>query len=307
MKDIIAVLDLDSTYSKKFCNQAIKLMGKKYVFLNFTNIKALSEYSNENKIDCVVISDAFIENVDELKAEYVYILNEKNKKNVKEGKKTFLYKLQNIKTILDIIDEDLTKQNDAKIRRNDKSCKLIVFYSPISVKSKIEYIKKIAKYISKKKKVLIVDMGEFSNYKGNVGLSNIIFNYKEENLNADNIKKEVTNIKEQDFIMSVTYPEDFNVINNIDIANIINEMKNVGYDYIFVNADPSYVKSQYILNDANNVIVIKGKENENYECFKKFIKLESQIDDKKYIDFDIDKNDKSYFQAFAKQYFLSNV
>ena len=307
MKNIIAVLDQDITYSKKFCNQAIKLMGKKYVFLNFTNIKALSEYASENKIDSIVISDEFSDNVDELKAEYIYILNEKNKKNVKEGKKTHLYKLQNVKSILNIIDEDLTKQNNAKILRNDRNCKLVVFYSPNDIKNKIEYVKKFAKFISKKRKVLIVELNEFSNYKGNVGLSNLIFNYKEENLNAENIRKEVTNEKEQDFIKSVTYPEDFNVINNIDMANIINEIKNVGYDYIFVNSDTSYIKSQYILNDANIVIVIKGKDSEDYECFKKFIKIESQVDEKKYFDFDIDKKDRTYFQAFAKQHLLSDL
>ena len=40
--------------------------------------------------------------LDDIKAKEFYLLNEKDKKTRKEGKKTYIYKLQNVKGILDI-------------------------------------------------------------------------------------------------------------------------------------------------------------------------------------------------------------
>ena len=87
-----------------------------------------------------------------------------------------------------------------------------MYYSPTYIKNKFELVKRIAKVISKKKKVLIVDFDEFDNYKGMVGLSNIIFDYKESLLDKERLMKEITTEKEQDFIKSVTYPEDFKTV-----------------------------------------------------------------------------------------------
>ena len=305
MKDIILVMDDDATYSKKFCNQAIKLYGKKYLFLAFTNFTSMRNYSNENKVESLIISDTFIEQLDDIKANSFYLLNEKNKKLKREGKKNYIYKLQNVKEILRIVDEDINKKNERKETAISGRSKLCVFYSPLYIKNKIEIIKKIAKVLSKKIKVLIVDLDELDNYKGNVGLSNIIFNYKENNLNIENLKKEITNEKEQDFVKSVTYPEDFNVINNIDLANIINEIRNMDYDYVFVNADMSYVKCQYISNDADNLFIMKDKDNDKFDKFKSYLKNENQIDYKKITEFDLSKVDKSYIIAFSKQCFES--
>lgn len=302
MKKIIMILDDDPLYSKKFCNQAIKLYGKKYLFLAFNNLKAVKEYSDENKTESLIVSESFIDNIEDIKVNTFYILNEKNRTVRKEGKKLFIYKLQNIKTILEMIDVDTCKKSESE-KEIDTSCKLITFYSPITVKNKIEVLKKIAKYVSKKKKVLIVDVDEFSNYKGNVGLSNIIYDYKENELDSEKVKKEIINEKDQDYIKSTTYPEDFNVITSIDLANIVNEIRNAGYDYIFFNADNSYTKSQYIFNDSDMIILVKEKDNENMDIFKKYIKNENKNDMKKFTEFDMQKNDRAYMTAFVKQCF----
>ncbi len=300
MKEVIMIMDEDSTYSKRFCNQANKILGKKYTFLTFANLKLMRKYAEENKVESLVISDGFIENIDDVKVKSFYILNEKEKKVRREGKKTYVYKLQSSKSILDIIDVDLSKKHERSKGKVNDACKLLLYYSPSYIKSKYEIVKKIAKNISKKKKVLVLDLDEFENFKGNVGLSNIIFDYKENMMSPEKLKKEIVEDKDVDLIKSVTYPEDFNVINNIDLANIVNEIVKLGYDFVFVNADMSFIKCQYILNDSDKVIIMKNKNGDAVDKFKLYLKNENVIDIKKITEFNVDKLDRTYLSAFCK-------
>lgn len=303
MKDVILIMDEDTSYSKKFCNQANKLLGKKYIFLTFTNIKSMNEYLLDNKIEALVISDYFLDKIEDIGVNLIYVLNEKDKNFRKEGKKVYTYKLQSVKNILDALDKDIEEKNVNRRVNTSETSKLVIFFSPSYIKNKNEIVKRISKYISKKKKVLILELDEFDNYKGKVGLSNIIFGYKEKNLNFDALNKEIVVEKEQDYIKSITYPEDYNVINNIDLANIVNELLKLQYDYIFVNADMSFVRCQYILNDSDIVVLFKEKNNVKNDNFKHYLRNENTIDFKKVHELDLNKLDKSYLTAFTKQVF----
>ena len=300
MKEIIMVMDEDPTYSKRFCNQANKTYGKKYSFLTFSNIKLMRKYAEDNKVESLVVSQSFIESMDDVKVKSFYILNEKEKNIRREGKKTYLYKLQRVNKILDVIDNDLNKKYEKNKGKLNESCKMIIYYAPAYIKNKYEVVKRIAKLMSKKKKVLVLDLDEFSNYKGNVGLSNIIFEYKENTISDEKLRKEIVVEKDLELIKSVTYPEDFNVITNIDLANIVNEIVKLGYDFVFVNADMSYTKSQYLIKDADALIVMRDKDGEKTDRFKSYLKSENQIDFKKITEFDVTKLDKAYVNAFCK-------
>lgn len=303
MKEVLLVIDEDPSYSKRFCNQANKILGKKYNFLTFTNVKHMKKYADENKIEGVIASDSFIESLDDVKASSFYLLCETDKKFRKEGKKNYIYKLQNVKNILEIIEKDIDSKNKKSRNKDNESTRLFLYYSPTYIKGKLDVVKRIAKIVSKKKKVLIVDLDEIDNYKGSIGLSNLIYSYKENIMTEEKISHEILTEKDVDIIKSVTYPEDYNVVNNIDLANIINEIMKLKYDFIFVNADSSYLKCQYILNDADAVVIIKEKEMSRIEKLKSYLKNENQIDLKKLTIFDIGKIDKAYLSAFCKECF----
>ena len=147
---------------------------------------------------------------------------------------------------------------------------------------------------------MVLDLDEFENFKGNVGLSNVIFDYKENMMSAEKLKKEIIEENDFDIIKSVTYPEDFNVINNIDLANIVNEIVKLGYDFVFINADLSFVKCQYILNDSDKVIIMKNKASDAVDKFKTYLKSENIVDIKKITEFNVDKLDRAYLSAFCK-------
>ena len=79
MKKLILVIDDDVDYSKKFCNQAIKLYGQKYTFLTFSNIKSLKEYASESKVESIITTRANLESLYDLEFNSIYILNEIDK------------------------------------------------------------------------------------------------------------------------------------------------------------------------------------------------------------------------------------
>lgn len=303
MKKIILIIDEDIDYSKKFCNQANKLFGKKYVFLTFSNVKSIVDYTKNENVESVIVSESYLDYLDDLCAHSFYVLNEKEKKVYSEGKKNYIYKLQNIKNILEIIDNDIEKRYEKNSRSVYDNKKLVLFYTNETIKEKNEIVKKIAKHLSKKYKVLVVDLDEFDNYKANVGLSNIIFDYKESKLTTDKLEREVVEEKGINYIKSVTYPDDFNVITNIDLANIINEIMNMPYDYIFVNADASFVKCEYVMNDADKVILFKSSGATGIEKFKSYLKNENLLDLKKISELNVSKIDRISFTNFVKTTF----
>ena len=307
MKDIICIISADGSYSKKFVSQATKLLGKKYLFLAFTSIKALIEYTHDNNVFAVIIEENTIKDFSEVKAKYFYILCEKKGEPRKDGRKTYIYKLQNAKKIFDIVDEDANKEKKEDEKLTGNKNKLIVFYTPYDMDSLSDKVRKVAKYTNKKRKTLLIYLDEYSNYKSSEGLSNIIFNYKENLIDEKNITKEINFDDEVDTIKSVAYPEDFSVINNIDLSNIINHIRNLDYEYLFLVCDSSYVKNQYLFNDADKIIVMYEdlKKVERIDKFKSFVKSQSSFDIAKIINYKENKEMKNYNQSFARDVFIN--
>lgn len=300
MKENVLMVNEDIDYSKRFCSQANRLYGDKYLFLYFSNLKSIKEYIEENKVRNIIISDIMLDSIDDISAGRFFVLDDKEKSVISDGKRVHIYKLQNIKNILKVIDEDIEKNQSEKKTSKKSRAKLISFYATEYQKNKLEIIKRIAKYISKKKKVLIVDFDEFENYKGKLGLSNIIYKYKEGHLDANCIEKEIETEKNQEIIKSTTYPEDFNVVSNIDLANIVSEIAELPYDYIFVNLDMSYVKSEYVIVDSDLIFLLKEEKSNRVNAIKMYLHNENQVDNKKIYELSIDKIDRAYLLNFIK-------
>ena len=307
MKDIICIISVDSSYSKKFVSQATKLLGKKYLFLAFTSIKALIEYTHDNNVFAVIIEENTIKDFSEVKAKYFYILCEKKGEPRKDGRKTYVYKLQNAKKIFDIVDEDANKEKKEDEKLTGNKNKLVVFYTPYDMDALSDKVRKVAKYTNKKRKTLLIYLDEYSNYKSSEGFSNIIFNYKENLIDEKNITKEINFDDEVDTIKSVAYPEDFSVINNIDLSNIINHIRELDYEYIFLVLDSSYVKNQYLFNDADKIIVMYEdlKKVDKIDKFKSFVKSQSSFDIAKIVNYKENKEMKNYNQSFARDVFIN--
>lgn len=303
MKKIICILDVDEVYAKKFCNVSTKMYNQEYIFLYFNDMKSLIEYSKENIVCSVIVAEDFINEIEDIKTSFYYVLTDVNNKNFKEGKFTYLYKYQNINKLLEIIKTDIEAFNDAKNKKNSNS-KLITFYSPYTDKSQISFAKKIATVLSKKHKTLYIDLSEYDNYKSNIGFSNIIYLYKEGSLSIDGIKHEIVIEKELDVLYSVSYPEDFSVINSVDLGNILNYIMKLNYDYILVNTDNSYVKNQYIILDSYKTIFYRYDEEENkkIDILKSYLSSQCILDINKIINYKIEIGKRNMTTSFIKDY-----
>lgn len=300
MKENILVVDEDIDYSKKFCNQGNKLYGDKYLFLCFSNLKSVNEFIEDNKKSNLIISSHLANSLDNVIGGLTFILSEDEKESRSDGRRIQVYKFQNVKSILKLVDEDLDKTGGKQRVATKGKTKLIIFYATDYIKNKFELVKRIARCASKKKKVLIVDLDEFENYRGKTGLSNIIFNYKEERLNAENIEKEVEIEKNLLIIKSVTYPEDMNVISSIDLAKIIEKIMELSYDYVFINADASYVRSEYIFKAADSIVLIKDGNSERADRIKTHLRSDSFIDISRVLEINMGKVDRSYLLDISK-------
>ena len=300
MKEKICLYDVDNVYGKKFCNTATKILGDNFIFMYFKNIKALKEFATENKITGIICPTFSLEEIREIDVDRFYALSETNVETYEEGKTKFIYKYQKLNNILKIIDRDRELINGKDKIISGKS-KLVIFYTEKKISKSDEIIKKIAKSISKTKTVLLIYLDEFENYKSYKGISNIIYLYKENNLNIDGIRHEIELDKmiNVDTIHSVTYPDDFNVITNIDLSNIVNYIRNLDYDYLLISTDESYVKNQYVLQDADLIITIRD-ENISGNIFKSYIKSQNIININKITEFVVDKTKRNQVSAFVK-------
>ena len=307
MKDIICIISQDNSYSKKFVSQAMKLLGKKYLFLAFNTMKSLIEYTHENNVFAVIIEENLIKDYSEIKAKYFYILCEKKGEPRKDGRKTYIYKLQNAKKIFDVVDEDAKKEKVEEDKKTGNRNKIVAFYTPYDMDSMYDKIKKLAKYTNKKKKTLLIDLDEYSNYKSTEGLSNIIYNYKDSALDEKTITSQINFDGDVDTIHSVSYPEDFSVITNVDLSNIISSIKSLDYEYIFLVLDNSFVKNQYIFNDADKIVVMYNdiKKVDRIDKFKSYVKSQNSFDINKIINYKENPQIKNFNQVFARDVFVN--
>lgn len=306
MKDIICILDEDNNYTKKFSNTATKLYGKEYVFLSFTDIKNLIEYSKDNNLTSIITNMNFEEEIKSIKSNFVYVLKDVNNDISRDGRYVYLYKYQSITKILEVVDRDIKSLYDKHKQRSGLDTEIIVFYSPYEYREINDFLMRAVKYLIKNDKSLLINLDEYSNYKSNTGLSNIIYEYKEQNLNIDSIKQEIENDKGIDIINSVSYPDDFNVISNIDLSNIINSIRMLDYKYIILNLDTSFVKNEYIMVEADKLLLYQFDDNDKdrLDALKSYIKSQCLIDMSKLSSVFIDKTKKNYIRSFVKDYII---
>ena len=299
MKEKICLYDIDNIYGKKFCNTATKLLGDNYIFMYFKNLKLLKEFAIENRVRAVICPIFSLEEIRELNVDNFYALSEVDTETHEEGKIKYIYKYQKLNNILKIINDD--REKIYKEKSNIGKSKFICIYNINHIKNHDEIVRKIVKTIAKTKNILFVSLMEFENYKSYNGLSNIIYLYKENNITIDGLKHEIELDKtiNVDTIHSVSYPDDFNVINNIDLSNIINHIRDLDYDYIVVSTDESYVKNQYLLQDSDLIISIKDDDTNN-DVFKSYLKSQNVINIKKITEITIDKTKKNQINTFVK-------
>lgn len=297
MKETICFIDTNEKYVKKLNNYAIKKYGKDYLFLCFSNVKSLIDYTEDNKVKSVVLSHDFEKDIKYISSKFYYVQTEKKGESKKDGNIKYIYKYQKADELLKNIDNDIKKDSEKNIKIKSKT-KIVVFYSPYQSKDKIDKLYKLYRHISKKKNVLLVDLDEYNNFMGDTGFSNIIYKYKENLLTYEAMISEIKEEEGIKIIKGVSYPEDYAVINNVDLSNIISEFREIEYDYIFVDCDISFLRNQYLFVDCDYLLVFDGgkQDTKRSDIFMKYIEEQNMINIKKVKRFNKDNNEKQSIQ-----------
>ncbi|MCQ2609369.1 MAG: hypothetical protein MJ151_01040, partial [Lachnospiraceae bacterium] len=235
---------------------------------------------------------------------FYYVQTEKKGEAKKDGNIKYIYKYQKADELLKNIDSDIKKDSEKSTKVKTKT-KIVVFYSPYQAKDKIDKMYKLYRYISKKKKVLLIDLDEYSNFMGDTGFSNVIYKYKENMLTYEAMTDEIKEIDGIKMISGVSYPEDYAVINNVDLSNIISEFREIEYDYIFVDCDTGFLRNQYLFVDSDYLLVFDGSKTDTKrsDIFMKYIEEQNMIDIKKVKRFNKDNNEKKSIQNIAMDIF----
>lgn len=299
MKDIVCIYDNNEKYAKKLTNLAIKNYGKDYIFLTFSNIQSLIDYTENNKVKASLIENTNIKDLSNVKCSAYFILVDNKKSEELSGNIKYIFKFQSAEEVLKIVIGSIKSDIVEAVETNSK---IFTFYSPYQTKSKTDKIQKLYKLLSKDKRVLIVSLDEFSNFKSDKGMSNIIYKYKDNGITKDYVLSQINSDNGIEKIGSVKFPEDLSVVSNYELCNIILNLKIAGYDYIFVDADESFVNNQYLFADSNKVVVIDNnlKDNTKVDTFIKYIEERKMINMKKLYHITKEKEDKKGLEGILK-------
>ena len=288
----ICVFTDNIDYNKKFCSVANKLYKNKMIFIYFNDLKSLQEYINDKENSTIIVDEKVYDdfrniNINTTNSKIITLTE--NKSLIKDN--NYIYKYQNINNLLNCIVENIG--TDQILNINNK--KVIVYINIDQNKTNENIVKKIIKNISKKTNTLYINLLDFENYKNNHGISNIIYQYKNDKLNIDTIAYEIedkiNNTINVDVLHSVSFPEDFNVINSLDMLSIFEMIYKLEYEIFFINVDFNFTKIQYLLNNIN-YILFNNKNNIYINVLKNHIKDDYSIDNDKIIEIKIDENNK---------------
>lgn len=282
----------DIEYNKKFCSIANKFINNTGMYLHFNNKSNFIDYIKDNKNLILLIDEKEYFNInDDISNDNnnkIFILTEdKNKIN----KDNYIYKLQKINNIIDVINNT----NISDVSNTMENVIKVLFINIDNNKNTESIIKRLLKQLSKYKKTLYVNLTDFENYKNNIGLSNVIYNYKENKISCENISEQIENKENNtinvDVLHSVTFPDDLNFITNIELMNIIEEIFKQNYELFFINVEFNYNKLQYLINLSDKIIYVNN-ENMFFNTFKNFLKEENLINYKKLLNIKFTENNK---------------
>lgn len=281
MKKSILILDSDMLYAKKISNYGIKYMGKKYIFLFFTSIESFEKYQAKNPSAISLINIDLIGKIKHIKSELLFILTNEPKQellNIKNIAKIFenekininyVYKYSSADSILNYCISEYEKIE--KVETLTKS-KIYLVFSPIGRCGKTIFSYAFANELSKNKKVLYISLNNYESMGTEIGLSQVIYDFKNNKLNYENLVNQIKVNGNLSVLYGVSHPDDLSQVSPEEIDKIINEISVLlDYDIIIVDSDNNYSKSHFLFSSCEKIIFPTLKDEVSKEKKNKFI------------------------------------
>lgn len=254
MSSICAIYDHDETYGRRLMNVLSNSRNSPFVVQLFTQEEELQCYLLHNQPEILVVSEeSYTYEIGEKHEGRLFVLtdNETDGGCCQYGENAVgIYKYQSSEKILrEVIYNSFSKEKDYH-----DCVDILGVFSPAYVDAKISFSLNLAKALSDQKRVLYINLEEFSGLTEilpavhGMTLSDALYYYRQNNCNVDQrVTNTICNGSGIDYIAPVQCAEDIGFVEAGQILSFINDIgKDEGYDVVVL--DISYaVKQQWKL------------------------------------------------------------
>ncbi|MDO5564217.1 MAG: hypothetical protein Q4F88_03205 [Eubacteriales bacterium] len=296
MKNKIIILDKNISFAKTLCEHLRKNISLSN-FLPFNDIKALKEYEKDEKINSIIISSNYNIDLDDFLCKRIIFLTDNKEEDINIQSKTSeeeakekleklksiqIYKYQKISDLSKKIDYIIKFDNEKdKVKESKKNIKLVLLYSAFSNISVKNNFQLMAKEFSKNNKTLYLSIKEMDFATNSKNFSNIIYFYKGSELKKEKIETQIDKKGSLFYIQGVSFPDDLSLVTPYDIEEIINTLAiEMEFESIFIDLDTSYIRNQFLMQNAWKIIIPLGNDEvklQKYNKFKRYIKKNNTI------------------------------
>lgn len=261
MNQILALLEQDPSYCERFLKYASSRTECPFTVYTFQTVTELQRFAHQNDID-LLLSDAQAVGDAELAKLPVHTrveLTEEpmGEKQVLDGARPDaprkIYKYQSGEKILH---ELVSSYQLAKNRQG--LARLYLVYSPIGRSGKTCFAESLTKTLEKDMRALYVSLEEVSArtdaslQSGNASLSDALYFYKKERLDAERLRSMITRVDGMDLIPPVRSPEDIATLRDEELPQFIQVLRaSVDYDAVVLDTDSILSRVEGILPQAD--------------------------------------------------------
>ena len=266
MNQILALLVQDPSYCERFLKYASSRTECPFTVYTFQSVTELQRFAHQNDID-LLLSDAQAAGEEELEKLPVHTRVELTEEPMGE-KQTLacarpdaphkIYKYQSGEKILHELVSSYQLSKKAEPKNRQGLARLYLVYSPIGRSGKTCFAESLTKTLQKDMRALYVSLEEVSAradasmQNGSGSLSDALYFYKKERLDAERLRAMISSADGMDFIPPVRSPEDIATLRDAELPQFIQTLRaEVDYDAIVLDTDSILSRVEGILPQAD--------------------------------------------------------
>ena len=266
MNQILALLEQDPSYCERFLKYASSRTECPFTVYTFQSVTELQRFAHQNDID-LLLSDAQAAGEEELEKLPVHTRVELTEEPMGE-KQTLacarpdaphkIYKYQSGEKILHELVSSYQLSKKAEPKNRQGLARLYLVYSPIGRSGKTCFAESLTKTLQKDMRALYVSLEEVSAradasmQNGSGSLSDALYFYKKERLDAERLRAMISSADGMDFIPPVRSPEDIATLRDAELPQFIQTLRaEVDYDAIVLDTDSILSRVEGILPQAD--------------------------------------------------------
>lgn len=265
MNQKVAIFDHDINYADNFADFMNNRDKLPFTVISFSSEQQLIHYLRDHDVELLLIDKSvdFIQLPENLKK---IVLSEEQKTDG-PNHYPYIYKYQSMDLIVkEILAFYYEEREENTIMAQSGKARIIGIYSPINRCSKTSFALTMGQVLSKEKKVLYLNLEEYSGFTKLIGenengtLSDLLYFYQQKKYSIARVTSIIQTWGDLDYIPPVCYPDDLCETTAKELAELIDMIaKESFYEIIIVDVGPLGRKVNPILEQCH-VIYMPIKE-----------------------------------------------